>query len=125
MMIFNAIGRGSASFASLWAAAANISVPSIAIGGIVVAIIVVLRGPESFNSSTAIAAAAPSLAWIVPTTNVKVTAFLGSISIFQVWAAILIYLAMRLTARVGAVPAILTALVVPIGAALIAAAGAK
>lgn len=125
MLIFNAIGHGSASFASLWAAAANIAVPSMAIGGIVLAIIVSLRGAASFNSTLAVTTALPSLAWIVPGAAPKLTAFLGTLSIFQIWGAVLIYVAMRVTARVGAVPAVITALILPLGGALFAMAGAK
>jgi len=125
MLIFNAIGRGSASFAMLWAASANIAVPTVAIGGIVVAVIVLLRGADSFTTSTSIAAASPSLAWLVPTANVKLQAFLSALNVFEIWGGILLYLAMRTTAKVGAGPAIAVALILPLGTALFSAAGAK
>jgi hypothetical protein len=125
MLIFNAIGRGSATFASLWAAAANIGVPIMAIGGIVLAIIVMLRGAASFNSTLAVTTALPSLAWIVPGAGPKLTAFLGTFTIFQIWGMVLLYLAMRITARVGTVPAVLAALIVPVVGALFAMAGAR
>lgn len=124
MLIFSAIGRGSASFASLWAAAANIGVPSMALGGIVLAIIVTLRGAASFDSTAAVTTALPSLAWLVPSSGPKMQAFLGSLSVFQLWGAVLIYLAMRVTARVGVGPAVFAAAVVPLGVALLASAGA-
>lgn len=125
MLIFSAIGHGSASFASLWAAAANISVPTMALGGIVLAIIVVLRGAATFTSASAVTTALPSLAWIVPSASPKLTAFLGTLSVFQIWGAVLIYLAMRKTARAGVGPAVFAALVVPLGVALLATAGAR
>ncbi len=125
MLIFNAIGRGSASFRSLWAASVNIGVPTIALGGIVTAVIVALRGADSFNSAQAVGAAAPSLAWIVPSSGPKMLAFLGSLSVFQLWGAALFYIAMRVTARVGVAPAVITAVVIPLAGAIAAAAGAR
>ncbi len=125
LLIFNAIGRGSGTFESLWSAVANIYVPWAAIGGIVLAIIVHMKGESAFNSVQSVQFATPSLAWIVPTANVKVAAFLGSLSVFQIWAAILVYLAMRVTARVSVAPATFAALVVPLAAAIVAAASAR
>ncbi len=124
MLVFNAIGRGSGTFAALWAAAANIAVPTLALSGVVLAAIVLLRGADSFNSPMAIVTALPSLAWIVPSGSAKLTAFLGSISVFQLWGAVLIYLAMRVTARISVVPAVLAAIVMPLCTALWATAGA-
>lgn len=124
MLIFNAIGRGTATFASLWAAAANIAVPTLAISSLVTALIVVLRGPESFNSAQAVAAAAPSLAWLAPAAGPKMLAFLGALNVFQIWGGILVYLAMRVTARAAVVPSALCGIVLPLAGALMATAGA-
>ncbi len=125
MLIFNAIGRGSASFASLWAASANIAVPTIALSYVVLAIIVLLRGADSFNSMVSVTGALPSLALLDPGAGVKLATFLATINVFQIWGAVLIYLAMRTTARVAAVPAALTAIIMPLAGALLAAWGAK
>ncbi|MGH7737661.1 MAG: YIP1 family protein [Candidatus Tyrphobacter sp.] len=125
MLLFNALGRGSATFAMLWAAATNVTVPTTAISGIVLAIVALVRGAQSFDSAQAVYAAIPSIAWIVPSSNVKLAAFLGALNIFQIWGAVLLYVAMRVTARVGQLPAILLALVILIGSALIATTGAR
>ncbi|HEY9085304.1 MAG TPA: YIP1 family protein [Candidatus Tyrphobacter sp.] len=125
MLIFKAIGRGSASFASLWAASANIAVPTIGLSYVVLAIVVLLRGVQSFNSSISVSEALPSLALLAPSAGVKLATFLATINVFQVWGAVLIYLAMRTTAKVGAVPAALAAIILPLVGALLAAAGAR
>ncbi len=124
MLIFNAIGRGSGTFATLWAAAANISVPTFAFSGIVLAAIVLLRGPDSFNSTMAVASALPSLAWLVPSAGAKVSAFLAMFNVFQLWGCVLIYLAMRVIARVSEAPAVLAAIIMPLIAGLWAMYGA-
>jgi hypothetical protein len=124
MLVFNAVGRGSASFSMLWAAAANVSVPTLGLAGAVLAVIVLLRGADSFGSTMAVTEALPSLAWLAPSAGAKVVAFLSAFSVFQIWGAVLLYIAMRVTARVGAVPAILTALLLPICAGLFASFGA-
>ncbi len=124
MLVFNAVGRGSASFLALWSAAANVAVPTLGLAGVVLAIIVLLRGRDSFGSTMAVTAALPSLAWIVPSAGTKLAAFLSAFSVFQIWGSVLLYLAMRVTARVGAVPAVLTALLLPVCAGIFASFGA-
>ncbi len=124
MLVFNAVGRGSASFSMLWSAAANIGVPTLGLAGAVLAIIVLLRGADSFGSTMAVTAALPSLAWLLPSAGAKVVAFLSAFSVFQIWGAALLYFAMRITARVGAGPAVLTALLLPVCAGIVASFGA-
>lgn len=125
MLIFNAIGRGSASFASLWAVSANVAVPTVALSNIVLGIIAIARGAQSFDSTEAVSGALPSLAMLVPGAGVKLFAFLAAINVFNIWGAALVYLAMRTTARVAAISAVLTALVMLIVPGLLAAAGAR
>jgi hypothetical protein len=111
MLIFRAIGGGSASFASLWAASCNIAVISAGISGIVLGIIVRFRGADSFNSQVAVSSALPSLALLAPGAGIKLFTFLAAMNVFTIWAAVLIYVAMRVTAKVSTVPAVLTALI--------------
>lgn len=125
MLVFNAIGRGSGTFASLWAAAVNISIPSNALGSLVLAVIVLIRGAQSFDSTASVSAALPSLALLAPSGGVKLAAFLAAINVFSVWGAVLIYVAMRTTARVGAASAMFTALLMPLATAVVAAFGAR
>jgi hypothetical protein len=125
MLIFRAIGGGSAPFSSLWAASCNIAVISAGIASIVLGIIVRVRGADTFNSQAAVSSAVPSLALLAPGAGVKLFAFLSGMNVFSIWAAVLIYMAMRITARVSAVPAVLTALIGLCVPALLAAWGAR
>ena len=124
MVIFKAIGRGTGSFVSLWAAAVNISVPIATLANVVAAIIVMLRGADSFNSQTAVTSVLPSLALLAPGAAPKVFAFLSGINIFTLWGLVLNYLAMRITAGVGAVPAGCLALILLLALAFVQALGA-
>jgi len=124
MFIFKAIGHGTGSFVSLWAAAVNICVPIAALSNVVAAIIVTLRGPTSFNSQAAITSVLPSLALLAPGAAPKVVAFLSAINIFTLWGLVLNYLAMRITAGVSAVPAACFALILLLALALLQSLGA-
>jgi hypothetical protein len=75
MLIFKALGKGDAPFRSLWASAVNIQIPGIGINSLVTAAIVMLRGPDSFNSAAELQTAMPSLGLLVPNTAIKLHAF--------------------------------------------------
>jgi hypothetical protein len=102
LLIGNAVGRGQADFKRLWAASMNIAVPTVGLGAIVTAIIVMLRNPDSFNSSIDIAKAVPSLAWIMPNASTALLAFGAAISIFSLWGLFLNATTLRLTAKTSA-----------------------
>jgi hypothetical protein len=125
MFVFRALGGGSASFASLWAVSCNIAVISAGIASVVLGIIVRVRGADSFNSQAAVSSAVPSLALLAPGVGIKLFTFLSAMNVFSIWAAVLIYIAMRVTAKVSAVPAVLTALIGLCIPALLAALGAR
>jgi len=100
LLIFKAIGRGDAGFGQLWAVAANISVPILGGGSIVLAIISIVRGADSFSSNFDVQAAMPSLAMLAPAAPLKLRGFLGGFTPFSIWGAYLIATAMSVTARV-------------------------
>lgn len=125
MLIFNALGRGQGTFGKYWAASCNIAVVGAGISSVVNAIVVTLRGAESFNSPQSVQQAIPSLAMIVPNTGVKVTAFLASVTPFTIWATALSIAAMLIIGRVGKVQAWLAGIIMFIIPALLAVAGAK
>ncbi len=112
MLIFNALGRGSATFASLWASAVNIAVPAAALGSIVQTIIVLSRGAESFASTQSIQLAIPSLAMLAPGGSPKLIALLALATPFTLWGAGLTIAAMLTVARVPRLQAWLTGIVV-------------
>lgn len=125
MLIFNAIGRGSAGFGTLWSAAVNISVPTVGIAAIVTAFIALLRGPESFDSMQALQQVLPTLALLAPGAGVKTTAFLTAFTPFSIYGAILIGYAMVMVARVPKVQAWLTGILAIVLPALFAMAFAR
>jgi len=125
MLLFNALGRGSASFEKLWAATANIFIPGAGLGSIVLGIIVLVRGAATLNAPNAIQSLMPSLAMLAPAAPVKLQAFLSKIDPFTIWTAVLIVLAMLITANVPKLHAWLTGLVILLFPALLAAAFAR
>ncbi len=125
MLVFDKIGHGQGSFAQYWAVACNVGVPVFALGTLVAAIIVLVRGADSFGTIQAVQQATPSLAMLVPGAGVKLTAFLAAITIFALWGLGLNVAAMRIVGRVAAVPAWLAGLAILLIPALFAVAGAK
>jgi len=125
MLIFDKIGHGEGSFLKYWAASCNIAIPSFALGSAVAAIIVLVRGADSFPTLQSVQEAVPSLAMVAPGAGAKTTAFLATITPFTLWGVGLNVAAMRIIGRVQAVPAWLAALVILIVPALFAMAGAK
>jgi hypothetical protein len=125
MLVFDKVTHGEGSFSRYWAAACNVGVPALGIGGIVAAIIVLVRGPESFANVQAVQAAVPSLATIATGAGTKLTAFLATITPFTLWGLGLNVVAMRAIGRVSASPAWLAALIILLVPGLFAMAGAK
>jgi hypothetical protein len=99
MVIFRALGKGDAPYASLWAAAVNIQVPAIGLGAVITAVIVLVRGPDSFNSPADIQSAMPSLGLLVPATAIKLHAFASAFNPFTLWGCALTIAAMAIVAR--------------------------
>jgi hypothetical protein len=125
MLVFDKVGRGEGSFSRYWAAACNIGVPALGIGTVVAAVIVLVRGAESFTNVQAVQAAVPSLAMVAPGASQKLTAFLTTLTPFTLWGLALNVVAMRVIGRVGTLPAWLAALVIFLVPGLFAMAGAK
>lgn len=100
LMIFNAVGKGEGSFKKLWASLWNIGIPAYALGSIVTTIIVLIRGADSFNSSTAVQAAMPSLGLLALHAG-KLTNFLNTITPFSLWGLFLTAMAMNVVARLN------------------------
>lgn len=111
MLVFKALGKGTASFGAIWASAANIQIPVLGIGYIIIAVIAMIRGADSFNTSAQIYSAMPSLALLVDPAMVKLHAFLSVFNPFALWGGGLTIAAMTVVARVERVWAWLTAIV--------------
>ncbi|MGR4065333.1 MAG: YIP1 family protein [Vulcanimicrobiaceae bacterium] len=116
LLLGSAIGRGTGSFRTLWAASVNIGVPTAALSQLVIAVIGMIRGPEAFGSMTDLVRAVPSLGWIVPGAGGLLGATLSSISVFLLWGLFLNFNALRYTAQVrGAVAWVVPAIVTILG----------
>lgn len=121
MLIGNALGGGKTGFKHLWAGSMNIAVPTIGIGTVVLGVITMLRGPDSFGNSFDIARAMPGLAMLVPHANMVVGGALSAISIFTIWGVFLNATMLRVMARTSAGVAWTFAVIVALGGALLAA----
>ena len=101
MLIVNAATRGDGTFKKYFALAVTTAVVGTGLGSIVLGAIVTLRGANSFETTTAVQAALPSLALLAPGAKGALAGFLGSLNVFYLWAAALLALGM---ARVGRIP---------------------
>lgn len=120
-------GSGNAKFSSYWAASICNAVASQGIASIVLGFICLLRGPDSFNLSSDILKALPSIGTIAPVGG-YLGAILSSLSIFALWGLFLNMQILRWTgevkgATVWIVPGLITALSVLLSGYFLNAAG--
>ena len=102
MLIAKAIGRGTGSFMNLFALAANVAFLNFGLGNALRAIIVVMHGPESFQTANDLLTVLPNLGWIVPGAPAKLAAFLTVFNVFEIWSVVLLALGLR---RITGIPA--------------------
>jgi hypothetical protein len=125
MLLFNALGRGSGTFKTLWACAVNIGI-IYGLSQIVGMAVVLLRGVDSFATQGDVLRAVPSLALAAPAgTGIKLVAFLATITPFAIWEIVLMAMAMTVVARVPKLQAWLAAILGWVLPALIAVVFAK
>ncbi|HTX56310.1 MAG TPA: hypothetical protein VMD47_04325 [Candidatus Acidoferrales bacterium] len=125
MLIFDKIGHGDGSLMKYWAASSNIAIVGLALAGIIGALIIMLRGAGSFDTEQAVQQAGLSLAMFVPSSQIKLVAFLSAMTPFSLWTLGLNVAAMRIVGKVGAVSAWLAGLVILLAPAIVAASAAK
>ena len=111
MLIFKAAGGGDASFKQLWCASVNVAVVTAGLSGLVNGLIALVRGPAAYNSTSDAYMAMPSLAWLAPHAGIKLLAFLSPFSIFGLWGAVLIAMAMIYVAKTSKAAATACAIV--------------
>jgi MFS family permease len=121
MLIGNALGRGQADFKRLWCGSMNIAVPTLGLAAIVLGIITMIRGADSFDNAAAMAQAMPSLGMLVSHGSPMTVAFLSGISVFTLWGLFLNATMLRVTAKTGAAAAYTFAALVLVLGALVAA----
>jgi hypothetical protein len=110
LLIFDKIGSGVGTFAKYWAAACNIAVP-FAIGSAVKAIIVLLRGADSFATAQDMQRVIPSLALLAPGTSAKLAILLSAITPFALWGFGLNVLTLRVIGNARPIAAWIAAIV--------------
>lgn len=94
MLIAKAVTSSSATFRQFWALALNVQVIG-GLGGIVLGIIVLLRGPQSFSQTSEIQAVLPNLGMIVPGASRVLLAFLSALNVFAIWQTVIIALGLQ------------------------------
>jgi hypothetical protein len=117
-MLGAALGGGEARFKNAWTIAVNLYIIP-ALGSIVGAVIVMLRGVESINSSADVYGL-PSLAMLVHGSP-KLAGFLYGFNIVSIWFFFVAVIALEQVMKMGRVPAIVTVVVVALlGAGVLA-----
>jgi Yip1 domain len=125
MLVFNALGRGSGTFKTLWASSVNIGV-IYGISQLVGMAVVLLRGADSFATAGEVQRAVPSLALLAPAgTGIKLVAFLATITPFSIWSIVLVVMTMTIVARVPKLQAWLAGILCWVFPALLAVVFAK
>jgi hypothetical protein len=125
MLVFNALGRGSGTFKTLWASSVNIGI-IYGISQIVGMAVVLLRGADSFATAGEVQRAVPSLALLAPAgAGIKLVAFLATITPFSIWSIVLVMMTMTIVARVPKLQAWLAAILCWVLPALLAVVFAK
>ncbi|MBV9439740.1 MAG: YIP1 family protein [Candidatus Eremiobacteraeota bacterium] len=124
MLIANAVGRGSAGFKQYFALSMNAAVVGSGLAGLVIGVIVMVRGAGSFETTSAVQSVLPSLALLAPGARGALAGFLAAINVFSVWAAVLLALGMCRMGRVAAAPAWIAAALFVLSTATFSAFGA-
>lgn len=125
MLIGNAVGKGQADFKRLWCGSMNIAVPTLGLGAVVLGVIAMMRGADSFGSTFDLMHAMPSLGSLVHGGPVVLAAFLSGVSIFTLWGVFLNATMLRVTARTSTGVAYVFAILVLLLGAALAAAGTQ
>jgi hypothetical protein len=125
MLIANAATRGDGTFKKFYALSITVSVVGTGLASLVLGAIVALRGTDSFETTSAVQRALPSLAMLVPGAKGALGGFLGALNVFVIWATALIALGMNRVGRVPGGAAWATAIIMLLLTACFAAYGAK
>jgi len=100
MTIANAIAHGDGTFKKFFALSITVTVVGIGLSSIVLGIIVLVRGADSFESATAVQSALPSLGLLAPGSKGALAGFLGALNVFYLWSTALLALGMVRVGRI-------------------------
>ncbi len=122
LAIGNAIGKGSASFGKIFALCANVGIIHFGLGNLLIGVLVSLRGPDAFTTTSDILSAIPNLGILTPGGPVRLHSFLTYFSVTQIWSLVLLAFGFRAVAGVRPAIAYTVPAVIAAGGALFAAA---
>ena len=111
----NAIGRGRADYARLFAVAANVAIVNYGIAYGIIGLLAAVRGADAFVAQRDLMLVVPSAAWLVPHGPAKLVALLAGLNPFSLWSFVLLAWGMRGVANVSTGVAYATAAVVDFG----------
>jgi len=125
MLIANAAGRGTGTFKHYFALSITVAIVGFGLNSLIMGLIVTLRGAASFETTTAVQGAVPSLGLLAPGLKGALAGFLGGFNVFALWATALLALGMERVGRISRGPAWATAIIMLLLTACFAAYGAK
>lgn len=124
MLIANAAAHGDGDFKKYFALSVNVSVVGVGLSYVVLGIIVLVRGADSFEAVASVQGSLPGLG-LLSNGHGAMAGFLGAINVFSVWSIVLLALGMTGVGRIPRVPAWITAVVMLLLTACFAAFGAR
>jgi hypothetical protein len=101
LLIGDKIAHGSGSFGRYFALGETVAVVGIGLSAVVVALIVFLRGADSFQDLRSVQGVMPSAALLVPGANAALRGFLTVLQPFNLWAAALLAFGMSAIGNVS------------------------
>lgn len=90
LTIANAASRGDGTFGKFFALSQTVMVLGSGLSSLVLGLIVVIKGPDSFDSQSAVLGSIPSLALLAPGVKGALGGFLAAFSVFNLWATALL-----------------------------------
>ncbi|GAC1577907.1 MAG: hypothetical protein NVS3B7_11390 [Candidatus Elarobacter sp.] len=124
MLVANAAGHGDGSFKKFYALSMNVAVVGVGLSSIVVGLIVMLRGANSYESMSAVQGSVPGLGMLAPGLKGAAAGFIAAFNVFSVWATVLLALGMTGVAKIPRVPAWTAAILLLLATAAYGAFGA-
>ena len=95
LLVGNAIGKGTATFAKLFALSTNVSFIHFGIGYLLTGILVKIRGADSFQKPSELLGVVPNLGMLMPGAPSQIHAFFTFFTVTQIWSLVLLALGLR------------------------------
>jgi hypothetical protein len=102
LTIASAASHGDGSFGKFFALSETVTVVGSGLASFILALIVVIKGTDSFDSQNAVIGSIPSLALLVPGVKGALAGFLGALNIFSLWATALLAIGATIVGKVKA-----------------------